>query len=105
MSNDEEWSMRGVKLATDIYRPKGDTLTIQRLRNKLRKQSTKMIALREELDAVKRELKTAKLIPAQDYQRDLERAMKNILTNMRLIPMLGINGRDKIVDIKVSNQE
>lgn len=105
MSNNEKQGSKGMKNGSGSDYPMGDALTIQRLKIKLEKKSRKITALRRDLEATKIQLESAKLIPTQDYQRGLEKAFKEVLTNVRFIPVFSLRSNDKVVEVKVSDKE
>lgn len=75
------------------------TKTIARLRNKLTKRDNKIAGLRRHVAQLEHAL-VVKDLEVKRLPRDITRAVQEALCNVRMIPVHGIGGGDKIVEIK-----
>jgi predicted RNase H-like nuclease (RuvC/YqgF family) len=85
----------------------GNVMTeVQRLRlkRKLEQRDRRIKALQERISELQYMLVT-KDMEIKRLPRDVTRAVQEALCNVRMIPILGIGGDKKIVEIKVTEQE
>lgn len=75
-----------------------------RLKRKLAQRDRRIKALEERISELQSALVT-KDIEIKRLPRDVTRAVQEALCNVRMIPILGIGGDKKIVEIKVTEQE
>ena len=75
-----------------------------RLKRKLEQRDRRIKALQERISELQYMLVT-KDMEIKRLPRDVTRAVQEALCNVRMIPILGIGGDKKIVEIKVTEQE
>ena len=75
-----------------------------RLKRKLEQRDRRIKALQERISELQYMLVT-KAMEIKRLPRDVTRAVQEALCNVRMIPILGIGGDKKIVEIKVTEQE
>lgn len=73
--------------------------TIARLRRKLAARDARIAGLGRKLDMVRRALAMQSML-AQRLPIDVERAVQRALCNVRMIPVLGVGGGEKIVEVR-----
>lgn len=75
--------------------------TIARLRRKLEQRDRRIAGLERKLEMVQRSLATQSTL-MQRLPIDVEKAVQRALCNVRMIPVLGIGGSDKIVEVRAT---
>ena len=75
-----------------------------RLKRKIEQRDRRIKALQERISELQHALVT-KDTEIKRLPRDVTRAVQEALCNVRMIPILGIGGDKKIVEIKVTEQE
>ncbi len=75
-----------------------------RLKRKLEQRDRRIKALQERISELQYMLVTEDM-EIKRLPRDVTRAVQEALCNVRMIPILGIGGDKKIVEIKVTEQE
>ena len=72
----------------------------KRLRRKLAKKERKIVALEKRI----RQLEAKAADATINLTRTIEKSLKYCLSNVRMIPVLGIRSSDKIIEFKVSDK-
>lgn len=78
--------------------------TIARLKAKLARRDRKIAGLQRGI-AERNHALVTKLLTLDTLPLKIERAVQHALCNVRLIPVLGIGGSDKIVEVRASKPE
>lgn len=76
-----------------------DVVRMGRLRKKIKQRDEKIAGLTKRITELEH-----MLARAHHFPRDLERVVQRALSNVRLIPVLGIGTDPKILDVRYSNE-
>lgn len=91
--------------AIDRKQPEVPALHVERLKRKLSKRDKKIEGLKKEISDLNATVaslsKDAVLVSRKDLQRD----MQYVMSNMRMIPALGIGASGKILEIDVKDKK
>jgi len=81
-----------------------ETKAVARLQAKLARRDRKIAGLERKLKLLQQALGMQSML-MQRLPVDVERAVQRALCNVRMIPVLGIGGSDKIVEVRASKPE
>jgi hypothetical protein len=77
--------------------------TVTRLKAKLARRDRKIAGLQRKLEMTQRTLAMQSML-VQRLPIDVERAVQRALCNVRMIPVLGIAGSDRIVEVRAADK-
>lgn len=108
---DPAWCARGLPRGKPVAQPAAQPVaqpvaqpedrTIKQLERKLRKREKHIEGMRREIERLQRSL-AMHALRVQSIPSDVERAVQNALCNVRMIPVRGAMGSDRIVEVKAS---
>lgn len=83
-------------------------ITIERLKNKIRKRDQKIAGLERRIAKLEHSLSLrandAVVVSSSQLRRDLENAVTEALCNVRMIPVLGFGKDTKIIEIRAFDE-